>query len=185
MGDLNIINQAGNASNGLRYLDMSYSDGLSLADALTAAQGTYGNARLAIASEWDDLFAAAGIGYLTSALPASAGFGEGSNYIFTQDYDGGLLQAFLGDTVSSAPGLTAIWTTPDGLLSEFSTYDYTLLDQTYAGFYQASEVPGHYHVGWLLVSEVSAVPAPPALILFALGLAGLGLAKRRIGQAQA
>jgi hypothetical protein len=33
--------------------------------------------------------------------------------------------------------------------------------------------------------EAAAVPAPPALILFGFGLAGLGLAKRRIGQAQA
>jgi hypothetical protein len=32
---------------------------------------------------------------------------------------------------------------------------------------------------------IPSVPAPPALILFAFGLAGLGLAKRRIGKAQA
>jgi hypothetical protein len=56
VGDLNIINDAGNPSDGLRYLDMTYSDGLTQAAALTNAQATYANARLATASEFDDLF---------------------------------------------------------------------------------------------------------------------------------
>jgi hypothetical protein len=37
----------------------------------------------------------------------------------------------------------------------------------------------------LVRSPLTPVPAPPALILFAFGLAGLGLTKRRIGKAQA
>ena len=48
IGLKDIIDDAGNASNGLRYLDMSFSDGLTEADALANAQATYSNARLAI-----------------------------------------------------------------------------------------------------------------------------------------
>jgi hypothetical protein len=57
----NIIDDVGNPSDGLRFLDMTYSDGLSLAAAIANAQATYANARLATASEFDDLFSAAGI----------------------------------------------------------------------------------------------------------------------------
>ena len=51
-GDLNIIDDPGNPSHGLRYLDMTYSDGKTLADALAAAQAVYPNARKATPSEW-------------------------------------------------------------------------------------------------------------------------------------
>ena len=47
VGDLNIINDASNPSDGLRYLDMSFSNELTLSAALVSAQGTYANARLA------------------------------------------------------------------------------------------------------------------------------------------
>tara|TARA_R110002096_G_scaffold381363_1_gene575213 strand:- start:2114 stop:2611 length:498 start_codon:yes stop_codon:yes gene_type:complete len=73
VGDLNIINDMANPSDGLRYLDRSFSDGLSLAHALINAQGSYANARLATPSEWDDLFAAAGITY-DGAVTASDAF---------------------------------------------------------------------------------------------------------------
>ena len=63
VGDLNIIDDDGNPSNGLRYLDLTFSLNRTLASALANAQATYSNARLATASEWDDLFAAAGITY--------------------------------------------------------------------------------------------------------------------------
>ena len=61
MGDLNIIDDAGNPSDGLRFLDLSFSEGRTLADALTNAQATYGNARLATPSEADDLFDASSL----------------------------------------------------------------------------------------------------------------------------
>ena len=57
VGDLNIIDDDGNPSNGLRYLDLTYSKGRTLASALANAQATYSNAREATPSEWDDLFA--------------------------------------------------------------------------------------------------------------------------------
>lgn len=76
IADLNIIDDPGNPSDGLRFLDMSYSDGLSLTDALSGARAVYPNARLATPSEWDDLFAAAGISY-TSGLTASDAFSVG------------------------------------------------------------------------------------------------------------
>ena len=61
-GDLNIIDDAGNASVGLRYLDMIYIDGKTEAAALAATP-----------SEFDDLFSAAGIAY-DGALTASGPF---------------------------------------------------------------------------------------------------------------
>ena len=72
-GDLNIIDDAGNASVGLRYLDMTYIDGKTEAAALAAAQLVYPNVHLATPSEFDDLFSAAGIAY-DGALTASGPF---------------------------------------------------------------------------------------------------------------
>ena len=40
VGDLNIIDDPGNPSDGLRYLDMTFSDGLTKADALANAQSS-------------------------------------------------------------------------------------------------------------------------------------------------
>lgn len=60
-GDLNKIQQTGNASDGLRFLDMTYIDGKTLAAALADAQAVYANARLATPSEWDELFQAANV----------------------------------------------------------------------------------------------------------------------------
>jgi hypothetical protein len=123
VGDLNIIDQAGNASDGLRYLDMSYSDGLTEAAALANAQGTYSNARLAIATEFDDLFAAAGIGYDRSGEMASDSFLPGSGDFFSSgsNYDGGLLSLALGYTLTNQ---TYLWTDPDGFNSSTSSLDY-------------------------------------------------------------
>ncbi len=70
VGDLNIIDDPGNPSDGLRYLDMSFSAGLTLSAALTNTQATYPNARVATPSEFNDLFASSGImfnGALTAA----------------------------------------------------------------------------------------------------------------------
>lgn len=61
VGDLNIIDDVGNASDGLRFLDMSYSVGRTQADALANARVIYSNARLATVAEWENLFLAAGI----------------------------------------------------------------------------------------------------------------------------
>jgi hypothetical protein len=187
MGDLNIISQFGNASDGLRYLDMSYSDGLTETAALANAQVTYANARLAIATEFDDLFAAAGIGYDQSGEVASDSFLPGSNTILSSgsNYDYGGLSLALGYTYVS---YTYLWTVPDGDQDSATTRDYIRLSPNDVFTANSSAIPGASSVlGWLIVSEapIPTVPAPPALILFAFGLAGLGLAKRRIGQAQA
>ena len=90
VGTLNIIVDAGNPSNGLRYLDLDFSTGLTLAGALANAQATYSNARLATPDEWDDLFAAAGITYAAS-LTASDAFETGPTAVISSGvaYDGG------------------------------------------------------------------------------------------------
>ncbi|MFT6437923.1 MAG: hypothetical protein ACJAVI_006005, partial [Candidatus Azotimanducaceae bacterium] len=173
MDDLNIISQFGNASDGLRYLDMSYSDGLTKTAALANAQGTYANARLAIATEFDDLFAAAGIGYDQSGETASDSFLPGFGHFLSSgsNYDGGLLSLALGHT---SPGQTYIWTVPDGNNSSTTSFDYIHFTSSYVSMDQSSATPANSVLGWLIVSEapVPTVPAPPALILFAFGLAG-------------
>ena len=90
VGDLNIIDDDGNPSNGLRYLDLTFSKGRTLASALANAQATYSNARLATPDEWDDLFDAAGITY-DGLLTASDAFETGTSEDISSNvaYDGG------------------------------------------------------------------------------------------------
>jgi hypothetical protein len=82
VGDLNFIDDAGNPSDGLGFLDMSFSVGLTQADALTNAQLTYADARIATPDEFDDLFLAAGVTY-SGALTASDGFEVGLGEFIT------------------------------------------------------------------------------------------------------
>ncbi|MEQ9406889.1 MAG: hypothetical protein RIK87_04150 [Fuerstiella sp.] len=118
VGDLNIIDDPGNPSNGLRYLDMSFSDGLTLADALANAQATYPNARLATPSEADDLFNASGLSLdnTDGFLNLSGGWETGPNLIISSgsNYDTSL-RDILGHTGGSTFNpVTAFWTDPDG-----------------------------------------------------------------------
>jgi hypothetical protein len=71
LGDLNIINDAGNPSNGLGFLDLSSTLNLSREEALAHAQTIYPSARLATMIEHDNLFAAAGIAFDTAFGPVS------------------------------------------------------------------------------------------------------------------
>ena len=98
LGDLNIIDDAGNPSDGLRFLDMTFSNGLTLADALTNAQMTYMNARQATPSEFDDLFAAANV-------PASpnVGFSTGVTTAGSANPAVGDLALILGYTSNLIP----------------------------------------------------------------------------------
>jgi hypothetical protein len=96
VGDLNIIDDPGNSSDGLRYLDTSYSQGLTASEALISARSTYGNARLASPTEFDDLFAAAGITYSQPTYTASDAFASGPDHYWTSfgdAYDDGVLMA--------------------------------------------------------------------------------------------
>ena len=165
-GDLNIINQAGNASDGLRYLDMTYSDGLTSAAALVNAQSTYANVRLATTSEFDDLLSAAGIAY-DGAETASSAFAVGANLKLSTgaNYDGGALAVMLGitDQGTNPYGTyqnTHIFTIPDGSFDVSGTRDALLLTgplheftQQATGF-QFVGTPGDHRFGWLLVTEL-------------------------------
>jgi len=158
-GDLNIIiDEPGNASNGLRYLDMTYSDGLGLTAALANAQATYSNARLATPDEWDDLFAASAITY-TGGLTASDAFATGSSILLSSgtSFDGGVLAAKLGYTVWDE---THIWSSPDGSGVLGTTRDYLTMRSGTLQIRQTSRQPEHGELGWLLVSEVAPVPEP-------------------------
>jgi len=177
-GDLNIINQLGNASDGLAYLDTSFSVGLTASAALTNAQATYADARLATASEFDDLFAAAGISY-DGAQTASAGFATGPNNDIISsgaNYDGGTLAAQLGFTV---PGFfTALFTDPDGEGTEATTRDFTILFNDRAQLNSTPLLPGSggqsAQLAFLIVSDTAAaVPVPAGVWLFGSALAGM------------
>ena len=164
-GDLNIIDDPGNPSHGLRYLDMTYSDGKTLADALAAAQAVYPNARKATPSEWDDLFDAAGILY-NGSLKASDAFAVAGSTIqkisTNANYNTSLRDA-LGPTASDA---TLIWSDPDGTVGGGTTRDRLKLAGTAPNGAEIAHftlLPPNGALGWLLVSEpvpiISTYPA--------------------------
>jgi len=176
VGDLNFIDDPGNPSDGLAFLDMSYSDGLTQAAAIANAQLTFADARLATPSEFDDLFAASGIDY-DGALKASDGFnvGLGATISSGSNYDGGALAMALGSTDQT--NATFFWTDPDGTNSSSSTREYVFMGTTlgtFAGIYQSNSTPPNSDIGWLLVSDSAAIPEPSAF--WCVGLVGLGIA---------
>lgn len=178
-GDLTIIDDAGNPSNGLRFLDMSFSVGLTSLAAITNAQLTYSNARLATPAEWDDLFAAAGIVSDNVLLSASDGFSLGSSVVLssTTNYDDGDLKDLLGPTNGTFSAI--IWTDPDGSNSSSTTRDYVTLDPNGVVLRSSSITPAQSPIGWLLVSEATAVPEPTTLAVLGIGTVGIAARNRR------
>lgn len=178
VGDLNIIDQAGNASDGLRYLDMSYSDGLTMADALANARATYANARLATASEFDDLFAASTLTY-DGSLKLSDAFlpGEFAWLSSQSNYDTSL-RDILG--VTNLDGTIAyLYTDPDGTSHSSSTLDVLGLSEWGVFMNHQRGTPPHPSIGWLIVSGPAVVPLPGATILGFLGLGTASMKLRR------
>lgn len=177
-GDLNFISDFGNASDGLAFLDMIFSVGLTQADALTNAQLTYADARIATVAEFDDLFLAAGVIY-SGSVTASDAFAVGSSATLA------ILDSGIMDLVSALDATIGtdinIWTDPDGSALSTTTPDLISIhaDGT-ASYSQASLTPPHAALGWLLVSDSAVVPEPSTGILVALGVLGLGISRRRV-----
>jgi hypothetical protein len=175
VGDLNIIDDPGNPSDGLRFLDMTYSDGLTLAAALTNAQASYPDARLASPSEWDDLLAGAGVVY-GYAGTASDAFLPGSSDILASGQAPVLtLISQLGATQGN--GWLYAWSDPDGDTNNLTTRDYlALFTDGSAWVFQSAASPPDSDYGWLLVTQI---PEPSTALLVATGLIGLAAAGRR------
>ena len=180
-GDLNFIQDGGNPSNGLRFLDMTFSDGASQAAALANAQATYPDARLATATEWDHLFAAAGIEYdgaetASDAVNPGGPYGTGGlNISSGNNYDGGTLRDMLGHTWTGVAA--AFWSDiSDESSSSTSTRDYLFLHSDGAYIHQnwaSGWENGNGSLGWLIVSETAAIPEPSTALLLCLGLMAL------------
>jgi hypothetical protein len=185
-GGLNYINDPGNPSHGLAFLDMSYSVGRTLASALANAQVSFANARLATPQEWDELFDAANINY-NGALMASDAFETGAGGIISSgDSDVSTLISRLGPTFTfGSDRLLYVWSDPDG--SQSGTRD--VLDliefddgRRFVELLQSDDSPPHPSVGWMIVV---AVPETSSAILLAgaasLGAGGCAWRRRRRG----
>lgn len=152
VGTLNIINDPGNPSDGLGYLDMSFSDGLTLAAALANAQATHPGARVATPQEWDDLFDGAGIS-VNPAFPPSAAFLVGARELTSNDPGLSALIAALGPTGGNN---LIIWSDPDAFFDPLTTREDIEITATAANIDQSNDSPPHSDRGWLLVSDVVA-----------------------------
>ena len=180
---LNCIRDATNPSDGVCFLDMSYSVGLDLPAALTAAQADYPTARLATPTEWDHMLLAAGISYDGTTL-ASDAFVRGFTETISSggNYDGGVLATALGATSTGQSILddVFIWSDPDGDLASFTTRDTLFLGgpvgTVSAQVQQLNSQAPQPTIGYLLVRP-TAVPEPSSCCL--LGLIGIGLGLRK------
>lgn len=158
VGDLNIIQQTGNPSDGLRYLDLSLTVGLNLVDAQNSAIAAYPNARLATSSEFDHLFEASTLRYDVNSVTLSAGFLPGAqiNISSGANYNTSLLN-ILGLTFATGAG---IWTAPENPLNrDLIVFRPTQLEATFAAD------PPISSVAWLFVTsanDATAVPEPSA-----------------------
>jgi hypothetical protein len=141
---------------------MSFSDGLTLSDALANARQSYPNARRATPAEFDDLFAAAGITY-DGTSKASDGFTVGpTTFISTGDnYDGGALRDLLGITTGGATRWTQIWTNPTPIAFPTVPRAFLRLEQTQAIIFRSDSIIPSPNVGWLLV----ATPEPSSAVV--------------------
>ncbi len=174
-GDLNIISDFGNPSDGLAYLDLSYSEGLTQAAALANAQLSYANARIATPDEFDDLFLAAGISY-SSSYTASSAFNSGGELYLVNGPSAPVLSLVdvLGSTATFHAGWL-LWTDPDGSMNGTRDYLSTSILGAVATR-QSTALPPSSDVAWLIVTPI---PEPSTGILVALGLLGLGITSRR------
>lgn len=178
-----LIDDVSNPSNGMAFLQTSFSVGMTSAAALANAQMTYPSATLATPAQWDDLAAAAGVQYagawtLASAFDVGSGINSGAFNAAAPTED---LVALFGETFSSADdGKVALFfsdpdmstdttTTRDGI----SFFDGTGLNQpTRAegpGIFQSTNEPGV--TSFRAWGIVVAVPEPSAFTC--LGLIGL------------
>lgn len=204
VGDLNIIDDPGNPSDGLRFLDMTFSSGKTLADAIASAITSYANVRVATPSEFGDLLAAAGLVYDGSET-ASDAFTVGSDAVLISNMSDEVisLQEKLGSTfVISGAGFfpdyfyTYIFSDPDGDDTISTTRDVLYLQHAstvvggitsdgrigilQSNFTPSQNSPGFFAHGWLLVSDAATVPEPSSALLMCLGTAGwLGCQRRR------
>ncbi|MEM7473459.1 MAG: hypothetical protein AAF483_00560 [Planctomycetota bacterium] len=168
VGSLNNIQQAGNSSNGLSFLDMSHSVGKTEAQALADAQLLYADARLATQSEWNDLFQAVDIAY-TSSLTASDAFstGIGSTITSTNNAEVRELIAKLGATHQGHTLLA--WSDPDGSTNSTTTRDVLTLEDNLgrAVLSVSTTQPASPDFGWLIVTSVVPEPSSAACLFMA------------------
>lgn len=172
---LNVINQAGNPSDGLRYFDLSLSVGDDMATALVDAQAVEANARFATPSEWDDLFAASTL-TLDDVLSPSDGFDTGATAAIST---GANYNTSLRDILGITDGIDTafIWTLPDGSTIASTTRDFARLNPGAYVIEQRPETSPIVGVSWLLVSDgapvITPVPEPASTMVLALGTLGL------------
>ncbi len=158
-GDLNIISQAGNPSDGLGYLDLTYSFGRTQSEALAAARANYPSARMAKPSEFKDLFNASGLEYYTGST------GVTMDDLFEKDQghvthvcrnNSNVGPLFLNKLIdpSSIPGghsNTVIYGLPDddGYFNSLGIYPREI-NISWGGY---DTDPKHWFIGWLIVVD--------------------------------
>ena len=140
-GVLNEINDPTNASDGLRFFDLSVSVGTDDVTALANATALLPDdiVRFASASEWDDLFAASTL-TLDGSLSASDGFGTGATAAISTL---GNYNTSLRDILGITDGISTayMWTVPDGSTIASTSRDLARLNEGAFMIEQRGETP--------------------------------------------
>ena len=161
-------------SGDLRLYNVILSLNMSAAQAIAAIETTEGDAgrsaRLITSAELDTFFAEAGV---HGSWATNGGWDTGST---VTNLTGSGHNVIL-DSIFEGMSYGFAWTDPDGSNHPSTTRDYLYFKDDSYKMYNVNGTPPGSSIGMLIVT--STVPEPSTALLLGIGLAGLGMRRRR------